>query len=651
MPRRDAVDAAARESPRLANEHDGIKSNAGNGESMVVTTESLLNDKKNIAADSYEKVLLPRVRSTTIRVTPSIAKGDLLKRAAQRTEVHYRKLPKHLDWKECLVNVRSAPLTLPDLRNAADGTNDLGCSCVGVVETVGPGTSLLKESDWVVPLSDTMGTFSSLRVWDEKDLLKIERDVMPVEYAALWRELALAYHLLETEASELKAGDAVLISAANGAVGQILIQLCRLVKLRTLCIVRKSDAFEDTKAWLEFLGAARVFCYEDVVADELKREHSSLPKLAFDGVGGSSSLVLAEALAPGGSVVTYGSLAPVRGDWSVLARNRITVSGFSLLSWLKEDRKNRDKLKTILTQVAKLVNAQKLRVSTTDAPLHAFHRALSSLEPNTKVVFAMPSLQEELTREAARKQSMRREKELQRERALALDAAASRLFASPSSSSKVDQVLVIDCPSPTSTLIWCHGNGELAQEYAPMFRKVFSPMNVKVVMPAPPTSSDSQKWFDLEDLSWSKVIGGSCATEADLSVLEQIDAGAAKVAALVEQEANGVYVSGFAQGGCVALYAALCRARTAGAMSLGGPPVRVEVLKAKARFPTTPVRLLCGSDDEAFSVQSCESVVGGLSEIVPDARLEVVAGGRHDVSLTEVEALAAAVKACAKPSQ
>ena len=30
-----------------------------------------------------------------------------------------------------------------------------------------------------------------------------------------------------------------------------------------------------------------------------------------------------------------------------------------------------------------------------------------------------------------------------------------------------------------------------------MFRKVFSPMNVKVVMLAPPTSSDSQKWFDL----------------------------------------------------------------------------------------------------------------------------------------------------------
>ena len=43
--------------------------------------------------------------------------------------------------------------------------------------------------------------------------------------------------------------------------------------------------------------------------------------------------------------------------------------------------------------------------------------------------------------------------------------------------------------------------------------------------------------------------------------------------------------------------------------------------------------------------------MGGLSSIIPDARLEILKGGRHDVSLAEVEALAAAVQACAKPSQ
>ena len=57
------------------------------------------------------------------------------------------------------------------------------------------------------------------------------------------------------------------------------------------------------------------------------------------------------------------------------------------------------------------------------------------------------------------------------------------------------------------------------------------------------------------------------------------------------------------------------------------------------------------SADEAFSVPACEGVVGGLSSIIPDARLEILKGGRHDVSLAEVEALAAAVTACAKPSQ
>ena len=111
-----------------------------------------------------------------------------------------------------------------------------------------------------------------------------------------------------------------------------------------------------------------------------------------------------------------------------------------------------------------------------------------------------------------------------------------------------------------------------------MFRKVFSPLNIKVVMPAPPSSlNDSQKWFDLEDSSWNKVISGNIETEADLNILKQIDAGASKIAALVEREENDVYVSGFAHGGCIALYAALCRARTAGVISVGGPPVRVDV--------------------------------------------------------------------------
>ena len=78
-----------------------------------------------------------------------------------------------------------------------------------------------------------MGTFSLPGT--KKDLLKIERDVMPVEYAALWRELALAYHLLETDDGR----------RCPDKCGLRSIQLCRLVKLRKDLL--KSDAFEETR--------------------------------------------------------------------------------------------------------------------------------------------------------------------------------------------------------------------------------------------------------------------------------------------------------------------------------------------------------------------------------------------------------------------
>lgn len=175
-----------------------------------------------------------------------------------------------------------------------------------------------------------------------------------------------------------------------------------------------------------------------------------------------------------------------------------------------------------------------------------------------------------------------------------------------------------------------------------------------MLLPAPPFSQDSQKWFDLEDTDWLKVVTGSVETDRELLILEQIEAGADRVAALVERElltTKTVYVSGFAQGGCVALYAALTRVRCAGVVSMGGPPVRLDLLKGKLRFPATPVRLVCGAADEAFPLADLKAVATGLAETVPDARLDVGPGGRHDVGPAEVQALLAAVESCAGAAQ
>ncbi|EGB06751.1 hypothetical protein AURANDRAFT_65428 [Aureococcus anophagefferens] len=272
-----------------------------NTENMVVTTETLMQDKANIAEDSYEKVRLPKVRATTIvkKTSPGPQKpgADGASVAARCTEVVFQKIPRTVDWKECLINIQAATISPLDLFIAKHGTETLfrddlqlqpphalGCSGVGVVEVVGPGVRDVEDGDWVVPLRDGLGTFTSLSIWDDKDFMKVPKEIMPVEYMALHRELCVGYYLMETVAADLKAGDALVVNAANGAVGQVVIQLCRLMNIRAIAITRRHDNFSDTKAWLEFLGAYKVFADDEPIVPALQREYASLPKLAFDGV-------------------------------------------------------------------------------------------------------------------------------------------------------------------------------------------------------------------------------------------------------------------------------------------------------------------------------------------------------------------------------
>lgn len=49
------------------------------------------------------------------------------------------------------------------------------------------------EGDWVIPTKTFMGTWSSLAVWKEKEVIKLEKDIMPIEYVAMIRELFLAF--------------------------------------------------------------------------------------------------------------------------------------------------------------------------------------------------------------------------------------------------------------------------------------------------------------------------------------------------------------------------------------------------------------------------------------------------------------------------
>ena len=109
-----------------------------------------------------------------------------------------------------LVSIRYAPINPADLYSALTGGGPgeetpaarpfvAGSDCAAVVAKVGPGVKALAEDDWVIPIKPGMGTFRTLAVWKEKDLMKLPTDLMPMEHVAMMRQLCVGYRCVVRE--------------------------------------------------------------------------------------------------------------------------------------------------------------------------------------------------------------------------------------------------------------------------------------------------------------------------------------------------------------------------------------------------------------------------------------------------------------------
>ena len=206
------------------------------------------------------------------------------------------------------------------------------------------------------------------------------------------RELCTAYRLLEDQ-SGLRPGDAVIVNAANSTVGQALIQLSKLLRLRCVAVVRATEGpgdFERDRAWLSDLGADEVLRDAGNLSAELdRRRFFSRPKVAFDSVGGASSMRITDALGEGGRVVVFGCAsgrAP-QWPWQQWVFKHVRAEGFNVRRWMQE---HPSQVQAMLDPIAKLVSSGGLRVNFTEYELSSeFAEALEhASEPrrNTKVL-------------------------------------------------------------------------------------------------------------------------------------------------------------------------------------------------------------------------------------------------------------------------
>uniref|UniRef100_A0A8R1E0Z5 Enoyl-[acyl-carrier-protein] reductase, mitochondrial n=1 Tax=Caenorhabditis japonica TaxID=281687 RepID=A0A8R1E0Z5_CAEJA len=140
-----------------------------------------------------------------------------------------------------------------------------------------------------------------------------------------------AYRMLK-DFVDLKKGDIVVQNGANSAVGKQVIQICRILGVKSVNVVRKRENLDDLVKELKDLGADDVITQEELYSRKKKFRGV---KLALNCVGGRSSLFLASLLDHGGCMVTYGGMSkqPVESPTGPLIFKDISLRGFWMSRW------------------------------------------------------------------------------------------------------------------------------------------------------------------------------------------------------------------------------------------------------------------------------------------------------------------------------
>jgi NADPH:quinone reductase-like Zn-dependent oxidoreductase len=194
-----------------------------------------------------------------------------------------------------------------------------GYDLVGTVRETGPGVSL-REGQRVVSLTRT-GAWTDRLVLKESQVVPAPADLDATDMVALIVNGVTAWQMLHRVA-RVQSGQTVLVHGAAGGVGTILSQLARLAGARVIgtASAGKHDA-------LRAMGVEPIDYRAGNVPDEVRGLAPDGVDAVFDHLGGRSFVDSYDLLAPGGTVIWYGSASTLKdgGHWvtpivKVLAR-------------------------------------------------------------------------------------------------------------------------------------------------------------------------------------------------------------------------------------------------------------------------------------------------------------------------------------------
>src|SRR5256885_7403171 len=238
---------------------------------------------------------------------------------------------------EAIVEMRAAPINPADI-NAIEGKYPgrrevpaiPGFEGAGIVAEVGGNDSTIRKGALVI-LPHNVGTWREALAVNASELVAVPPEIEPVHAAMLKINPMTAWRLLH-DYVDLKKGDWLIQNAANSAAGRAVIQIAHDLGYKTVNVVRREELIDELRAE----GGDVVLVDGENLREEVKNAtNSAAISLGLNAVGGDSALRLANCLAPGSTLVTFGamSLRPLKIPNGLLIFKDLRFRGIWINKW------------------------------------------------------------------------------------------------------------------------------------------------------------------------------------------------------------------------------------------------------------------------------------------------------------------------------
>ncbi|MFZ4686356.1 MAG: quinone oxidoreductase family protein [Hyphomonadaceae bacterium] len=200
----------------------------------------------------------------------------------------------------------------------------LGVEAAGVIEAVGEGVQGLKVGDRVV-YNGLPGSYASHRNAPAEKMVLIPDAVSDEDAAAVFLK-GLTVWMLTFEIRRIQPGETIVVWAAAGGVGSILVPWANAQGARVIGVVSTPEKAELAKAY----GCWETILDSEDVATRVKQLNGGkgVP-VVYDSVGKTSAEASLKSLAPRGWFITYGNAS---GPADPIAPARLNQGGSLIMT-------------------------------------------------------------------------------------------------------------------------------------------------------------------------------------------------------------------------------------------------------------------------------------------------------------------------------